>query len=92
MSGVDRRAKSFRTRKTACIPAPERDLAPVELELQQIVFATDFAQNSAYVAKEAVSLAEEFRARLTLLHVIEDYTRLGSRPGPMEDGIRRLQT
>lgn len=68
-----------------------RDLAPLELELRQIVFATNFAQNSALVAQEAVSLAEEFRARLTLLHVIEDYTQLGSRPGPMEDGMRRLQ-
>jgi len=68
-----------------------RDLAPVELELRQIVFATNFAQNSALVAQEAVALAEEFRARLTLLHVLEDYTQLGSRPGPMEDGVRRLQ-
>jgi nucleotide-binding universal stress UspA family protein len=68
-----------------------RDLAPLELELRQIVFATNFAQNSALVAQQAVALAEEFRARLTLLHVIEDYTQLGSRPGPMEDGVRRLQ-
>jgi nucleotide-binding universal stress UspA family protein len=68
-----------------------RDLAPLELELRQIVFATNFAQNSALVAQEAVALAEEFRARLTLLHVIEDYTQLGSRPGPMEDGVRRLE-
>jgi len=67
-----------------------RDLAPVELDLRQIVFATNFAQNSARVAQAAVSLAEEFRARLTLMHVIEDYTQLGSRPGPMEDGVRRL--
>jgi nucleotide-binding universal stress UspA family protein len=67
-----------------------RDLAPLELELRQILFATNFAQNSALVAQEAISLAEEFRARLTLLHVIEDYTQLGSRPGPIEDGIRRL--
>lgn len=42
------------------------------------------------MAQEAVSLAEEFSSRLTLLHVIEDYTQLGSRPGPMEDGVRRL--
>ena len=67
------------------------DLAPLELELRQIVFATNFAQNSALVAQEAVALAEEFRARLTLVHVIEDYTQLGSRPGPIEDGVRRLQ-
>jgi nucleotide-binding universal stress UspA family protein len=67
-----------------------RDLAPVELELKQILFATNFAENSACVAQEAISLAEEFGARLTMLHAIEDYTQLGSRPGPMEDGVRRL--
>ena len=67
-----------------------RDLAPLELELRQILFATNFTQNSALIALEAISLAEEFSARLTLLHVIEDYTQLGSRPGPIEDGIRQL--
>jgi nucleotide-binding universal stress UspA family protein len=67
-----------------------RDLAPLELELRQILFATNFTQNSALIAQEAISLAEEFRARLTLLHVIEDYTQLGTRPGPIEDGIRQL--
>jgi nucleotide-binding universal stress UspA family protein len=77
--------------KLPAFQKPGRDLAPVELELRQIVFATNFAQNSALVAQEAVSLAEEFRARLTLLHVIEDYTQLGSRPSPMEDGVRRLK-
>jgi nucleotide-binding universal stress UspA family protein len=56
-----------------------RDLAPAELELRQILFATDFAQYSVYVAQPAAALAEEFRARLTLLHVIEDYTHLGRR-------------
>ena len=68
-----------------------RDLAPPELELRQIVFATNFAKNAARVAQEAVALALDFRARLTLLHVLEDYTQLGSRPGPIDDGMRRLQ-
>ncbi len=72
-------------------PQKGHDLAPLELELQQIVLATDFDQSAARIAQRAVKLAEEFRARLTLLHVIEDYTQLGSRPGPMEDGVRRLQ-
>ena len=71
---------------------PNRDLAPIELELRQILFATDFAQHSACVAKEAVALAEEFRARLTLMHVIEDYSHLGRRPELMEDCIGRLQS
>src|SRR5579859_2920074 len=77
--------------KLPAFPHRGRELAPLELELQQILFATNFAFNSALVAHKAVELAEEFRARLTLLHVIEDYTQLGSRPGPIEDGFRRLQ-
>jgi len=69
----------------------ERDLAPPELELRQILFATNFAENSSLVGSTAVSLAEEFHSRLTLLHVLEDYTRLGTHPGPIEDNIRRLR-
>lgn len=68
-----------------------RDLVPVELELRQILCATNFVEGSARIAQKAVALAQEFRAQLTLLHVIEDYSQLGSRPGPIEDGIRRLQ-
>jgi nucleotide-binding universal stress UspA family protein len=78
--------------KLPALPTQGRDLAPVELELQQIVFATDFAQYSLYAAQEAVALAEEFRSRLTLLHVIEDYTQLGTRPDLMEDRICRLKS
>jgi nucleotide-binding universal stress UspA family protein len=77
----------------AKLPAfSNRDLAPVELELRQILFATDFAQYSLYAAQEAVSLAEEFRARLTLLHVVEDYTHLGRRPDLVEESICRLRS
>jgi nucleotide-binding universal stress UspA family protein len=67
------------------------DLAPLELEIRQIVCATNFGKNSAVVANAAITLAEEFRARLTLLHVIEDYSQLGRKPEPMEEGMRRLQ-
>jgi nucleotide-binding universal stress UspA family protein len=69
-----------------------RDLAPIELELRQIVFATNFAHDSLRVAQAAVSLAEEFRARLTLLHVVEDYAQLGRRPDLMEDKVCVLQS
>ena len=77
--------------KLPAFPMHGRDLAPPELELRQILFATNFGKNSARMAQAAVDLAEDFHARLTLLHVLEDYTQLGRRPGPMEDGIRRLQ-
>jgi nucleotide-binding universal stress UspA family protein len=68
-----------------------RDVAPPELDIRQILFATNFAKNAALAAGDAVSLAQEFRARLTLIHVIEDYTRLGSNPGPIEDNLNRLR-
>jgi nucleotide-binding universal stress UspA family protein len=67
-----------------------RDVAPVDLELREILFATNFSPNAVRAARAAVRLAEEFHAHLTLLHVVENYNDLGSRPGPMEDGLRRL--
>jgi nucleotide-binding universal stress UspA family protein len=69
-----------------------RDLAPAELELRHILFATDFSQYAVYAAQEAVALAEEFRSRLTLLHVMEDYGELGRRPDLMEDSVGRLKS
>jgi nucleotide-binding universal stress UspA family protein len=68
-----------------------RELAPVELELRQIVFATNFTTGSMIVAPVAVGLAEQFRAQLTLMHVIEQYAHLDTRPGPIEEGVQKLQ-
>jgi len=67
-----------------------RELAPVELELRHIVYATNFTPQSLTVAPVAVALAEEFEGRLTLMHVIEQYN-LEDRLGPIEDGVRQLQ-
>ena len=67
------------------------DLAPIELDLRQILFATNFVRSAARLAQEAVALADEFHARLTLLHVMEDYSRLGSQPEAIADGLRRLK-
>lgn len=68
-----------------------RDLAPPELDLRQILFATNFASNAALAANDAITLAQEFRARLTLMHVIEDYSELGSEPVSIEDSLHRLR-
>jgi len=68
-----------------------RDLAPAELELRQILFATNFDRSATREAEEAAWLADEFHARLTLMHVMENYTRLGSQSGPMEDCLRKLK-
>lgn len=67
------------------------NLAPVELEIRQIVFATNFAGNAARVAQEAAWLAEEFRSRLTLMHVIENYSHLRSKPEPIEESLQKLR-
>jgi len=77
--------------KLPALRAGSRDVAPVELELSQIVFATNFAREAQRAARAAVLLAQEFRSRLTLLHVIEDYVELGSRLKPIEGGLCRLQ-
>lgn len=67
------------------------DLAPVELEIRQVLLATNFANSAARVAQEAAWLAEEFHSRLTLMHVLEDYTRLGSKPKPVEESLLKLR-
>ena len=41
-------------------------------EFREILFATDFSSVSAGAAAYAISLAQEFQARLTLLHVIAE--------------------
>lgn len=66
-----------------------RELAPVELELQHILYATNFTPASPLGASLAISLAEEFGARLTLMHAIEEYANLEDRP--IESGVRQLQ-
>ena len=76
--------------KLPVFPTIGRDLAPPELDLRQIVLATNFAHNPAAAAQAAVSLAQAFRARFTLVHVFEDYTHLGSQPGLIDEGVRRL--
>ncbi|MFZ0634194.1 MAG: universal stress protein [Candidatus Acidiferrales bacterium] len=41
-------------------------------EFSEILYATDFGPESAAAASYAISLAQEFQARLTLLHVIAE--------------------
>jgi len=68
------------------------DLAPIELELRQIVCAASFVPDAPRIVGYATRLAEEFMSRLTLMHVLEDYTQLGSRPGPIEKGVDWLRS
>jgi len=82
---VSGRAKlpAFRSQQT--------DVAPAELDLRQIVFATNFGSGAPRLAQEAVALANEFHARLSVMHVMEDYSRLGSKPEPIAEALRLLK-
>ena len=67
------------------------ELAPAELEIRQILFATNFASSAGWAAQQAAGLAEAFHSRLTLMHVLEDYTRLESNPRPIEENLQKLR-
>ncbi len=67
------------------------ECAPANLEFRHILYATDFTPDSL-AASYAFSLAQEFRTRLTLLHVIEEYgDHLYDRPGPIDAALRKLE-
>ena len=51
---------------------------PRNTKISEILYATDFSPESAAAASYAVSLAQEFQAHLTLLHVIAE-----ARPGEL---------
>ena len=42
----------------------------LEVSLKHIIYATDFSSDSAQAAPYAISLAEEFNAKITLVHVL----------------------
>lgn len=52
-------------------------------EMQNILYATDFSAESLEASRYALSLAQEFQARLTLLHVVE-----GVEPTLQEESAR----
>ena len=54
----------------------------IDGNLQHILFATDFGPNSLYRLPYAISLAEENRARLTLLHVAPEPSLALPEPEP----------
>lgn len=67
--------------------------APAEIRLQHIVHATDFTPAGARASAYALSLAQEYQARLTLLHVIEDVSAESSHEAEVlrEATIRKLK-
>ena len=75
--------------KLPAFPITQHNLAPAELDVRQIVFATNLAYDAAAIAQATAKLAAKFGARLTLLHVIEDHRR---ERWTMDEGIRQLKS
>jgi len=69
-----------------------RDLPPPQIKLHEILYATDLEPDAAQGAFYATSLAREFQAHLTLMHVIDGYGKdLHDHPGPIDKTLRRLE-
>jgi nucleotide-binding universal stress UspA family protein len=58
------------------VPCPVLTVGPHcqadRANIREILFATDFASEASAAAAYAVSLAQEFQARLTMLHVVPE--------------------
>ena len=75
---------------------PQRDggdheLVPLELEMRQILCAAKLSPPSLQVARAAIALASDFHAKLTLMHVVEQYDNLGRPQEQIEAGVQQLQ-
>lgn len=70
----------------------DHHMPPPQIKFREILYATDFKEDSATNAAYAVSLAREFQSRLTLLHVFEQFGEdLHEHPGPIDVALRTLE-
>jgi nucleotide-binding universal stress UspA family protein len=70
----------------------ERDAKLFAAEIRDVLYATDFRQQSNESASFAAWLANTFGAKLGMLHVVEDYgDHLSENPGPVEASLKRLR-
>jgi len=70
----------------------DRELPPLQVKFHQILCATDLKPTAIRGPAYAFSLAHEFRTKLTVLHVIEDYgAHLHERPRPIDTALRSLE-
>ena len=79
----------------AKLPAVEgegKHLTPVDISLRQIVYATDFSPESLAAAPFATSMAQEFQAKLTLLHVMEKIGDMDPGSNPIDLALQRLES
>jgi nucleotide-binding universal stress UspA family protein len=83
--------KIARRSKLPAIEGDGKELSPVDSSVHQIVYASDFSPESLTAAPFAASLAQEFQAKLTLLHVIQEFEDTGRRPRLIDVALQRLE-
>jgi nucleotide-binding universal stress UspA family protein len=59
--------------------------------LRKILYCTDFSKDSSRASDYAFSLAMEYEAEITLLHVLEDIPRSGDAQAAMDEAKERLR-
>jgi nucleotide-binding universal stress UspA family protein len=104
LRGIDHLTLGSVTEKVlrkACCPVlavrkPARDSAtqpgaPHLVEVHRILCCTDFSEPSGQAWEHAVSLAAEYCAELTLLHVLEDISGLSDIEKDTTEGLERLE-
>ena len=68
------------------------ELPPMQVKFRQILYATDLRPDAMRAGLYAISLAREFQAQLTLLHVIDGFgDDLHQHPGPIEVTLGKLE-
>jgi nucleotide-binding universal stress UspA family protein len=71
----------------------DRALPPVQISFHNVLCATDLKKQRVEHFQHALSLAREFRARLTLLNVIEGFDEhLNDHPGAIDTALRQLES
>jgi nucleotide-binding universal stress UspA family protein len=74
------------------VPRRDRELPPAQINVHNVLYATDFKQESHEAVHYAISLAREFRGHLGLLHVIESYGEEPyEHPGPIDTALFNLR-
>jgi len=70
----------------------DHDLPPGQLTFRHVLCTTNLRPEAARACSYAFSVASEFRSKLTLVHVIEDYgDRLHEHPGPIDLALGKLR-
>jgi nucleotide-binding universal stress UspA family protein len=64
---------------------------PEPVHLKKLLLCTDFSDHAHHASRYALSLAKEYRAELTLLHVLEEFPKSADLQSATEKADRQLE-